>query len=188
MRVNYRLVASLFLTLAVLAAQETQPAPKLNLVVVAGNDIINNVKQRTARETIVQVEDENHKPVAGAAVIFLLPGDGPGGAFAGGVKTFTATTDAAGRATARFVPNQVAGKFDIHITATAPGRQASITISQTNAAGPVTPGHHFLNAKTVGIIGGIAAASTVGICRAAHCGGWGSTTDNTIALGTIQIH
>ena len=57
-------------------------APMLNIVIVEGDGAINNIKQRTAREPIVQVEDQNHKPVAGAAVIFALPGQGAGGTFA----------------------------------------------------------------------------------------------------------
>src|SRR6202035_2743945 len=81
---------------------------KLNLVIVEGEGAINNVKQRTAREPIVQVEDENHKPVAGAAVVFLLPDQGAGGAFAGGTHMLTVTSDAQGRAIAHgFHPNGV---------------------------------------------------------------------------------
>src|ERR1700680_383356 len=39
----------------------------LNLVVVQGEGAINNVRQRTARDPIVPVEDQNHKTIAGAA-------------------------------------------------------------------------------------------------------------------------
>src|SRR5436305_1583384 len=81
------------------APQAPPQAPRLNIVIVEGDGAINNIKQRTSRETIVEVQDENHRPVAGAAVVFLLPGDGPGGAFAGGAKSVTLTTDTAGRAT-----------------------------------------------------------------------------------------
>ncbi len=64
------------------------PAPaKLNIVIVEGEGAINNIRQRTAREPIVQVEDENHRPVAGAAVLFLLPENGPGGTFANGARS-----------------------------------------------------------------------------------------------------
>src|SRR5579863_5849082 len=61
-----------------------QDAPKLSIVILEGEGAINNIKQRTAREPIVRVEDENHKPVAGAAVVFTLPSQGAGGTFAGG--------------------------------------------------------------------------------------------------------
>src|SRR5215471_17017964 len=88
-----------------------QTPGKLNLVIVEGEGAINNVKQRTVRPPIVEVQDENHKPVGGAAVIFLLPNNGPGGAFAGGAKSFTAVTNPAGRATMTgFQPNG-AGAF-----------------------------------------------------------------------------
>ena len=54
-----------------------QQAPmKLNIVIVEGDGAINNIRQRTAREPIVQVEDENNMPVAGATVYFLLPESG----------------------------------------------------------------------------------------------------------------
>src|SRR5882672_9321018 len=102
----------------------------LNLVIVEGDGAINNVRQRTAREPIVQVEDENHKPVAGAAVVFLLPNQGAGGAFANGVHSLTVTTNAQGRAVAHgFRPNQIQGRFEIHVTASNNGQTASATIS-----------------------------------------------------------
>ncbi len=59
----------------------------LNIVIIEGEGAINNIKQRTAREPVVQVEDENHKPVAGAAVIFALSDQGAGGTFAGGAHS-----------------------------------------------------------------------------------------------------
>ena len=59
-------------------------AGQLNLVIVEGEGAINNIRQRTAREPIVQVEDENHRPVAGAAVVFALPSNGASGVFANG--------------------------------------------------------------------------------------------------------
>src|SRR5580693_10262508 len=92
-------VCLLLVNLCRLPAQE--PPPKLNIVIVEGQGAINNVKQRVNREPIVQVEDENHKPVAGVAIIFFLPNDGPGGTFANGSTTLTTTTNAQGQAVAR---------------------------------------------------------------------------------------
>src|SRR6202166_2443991 len=92
------------------APAQAPAAPKLNLVIVEGDGAINNVRQRTAREPIVQVEDENHKPVAGAAVVFLLPDHGATGVFANGSRTLTVMTDSQGRAVAHgFHPNHVQG-------------------------------------------------------------------------------
>src|ERR1700723_1872160 len=93
-------------------------APKLNLVVVEGDGAINNIRQRTAREPIVQVEDENHKPIAGALVIFSLPQSGPSGTFAGGSTVFNGVSDAAGHATATgLTPNNIVGKYQIQVDA-----------------------------------------------------------------------
>lgn len=58
---------------ALLASPAAFAQQALNLVIVEGEGAINNIRQRTARDPIVRVEDENHKPVAGAAVVFLLP-------------------------------------------------------------------------------------------------------------------
>lgn len=65
------------LLLALWIPASAQVAPMLNLVVLEGEGATNNIRQRTAREPIVQVEDENHKPVAGAIVVFTLPSNGP---------------------------------------------------------------------------------------------------------------
>src|ERR1044071_6656114 len=94
---------------AYVLADQSAPA-RLNLLVVEGEGAINNVKQRTSRDTVVQVEDENHRPVAGAAVVFLLPNDGPGGTFAAGAKTAALVTDEKGQASMpRMTANQLSG-------------------------------------------------------------------------------
>src|ERR1022692_256826 len=152
------------------AGQDPQ-APRLNIVIVEGDGAINNIKQRTARETIVEVQDENHKPVAGAAVVFLLPGDGPGGAFAGGAKSSTLTTDSAGRVTMpRLQPNQATGNFQIRVTASSAGRTATATIAQSNAAGAAAAGAAGaaagISAKTIAIIVAVAAAGAGGAAGA----------------------
>src|SRR5579859_5865700 len=96
----------------------TPPPDRLKITILDGEGALNNIKLRTAREPIVQVTDENHKPVAGATVVFLLPGNGPGGTFIGGTKTMTVTTDQNGQAVARGLkPNGQSGQFVIHVTA-----------------------------------------------------------------------
>jgi hypothetical protein len=149
-----------------LAGQEAQ-APRLSIVIVEGEGAINNVKLRTSRETIVEVQDENHRPVAGAAVVFLLPNDGPGGAFVGGSKSATVVTDSAGRTTMpSFQPNQASGNFQIRVNASSGGRQASVTISQSNGVAAAGAGgaaaHAGLSGKAIGIIVAVAAAGAVG--------------------------
>src|SRR5216684_520652 len=94
-----------------------QTPTSLQIVIVEGEGAINNVKQRVNREPIVQVEDENHKPVAGAAVIFFLPNQGPGGTFPGGSTSLTTTTNEQGRSVARGIQfNGLAGAMQIRVT------------------------------------------------------------------------
>ena len=96
------------------AQQEAVTA--LNIVVVEGDGAINNVRQRTARAPIVQVEDQNRRPIAGAAVVFMLPERGATGAFPNGSRTLTVMTDNQGRAVARGVRvNNVQGRMEIRV-------------------------------------------------------------------------
>src|SRR3954454_16829230 len=81
---------------------------KLQILVIGGEGSINNVKQRTAREPVVEVRDENNRPIAGAVVFFKVPDFGASGTFTNGSKFLTVTTDSQGRAVAtNFQPNKV---------------------------------------------------------------------------------
>src|SRR3954469_16373610 len=107
---------TILMGLAVASAQ--QPA-ELQILVIGGEGSINNVKQRTAREPIVEVRDRNNRPVAGALVLFEAPRNGASGAFTGGSSSLRATTDAQGRAAGQgFRPNNTAGNFNLQVSAT----------------------------------------------------------------------
>ncbi len=111
-----------------------QETSKLKILVLQGEGAINNIRQRTARDPIVEVQDENNRPVAGAVVTFLLPDRGASGTFANGAKSLSVTTNAQGQAVATGLqPNAVEGQFDIHVSASHQGQLASATISQSNA-------------------------------------------------------
>jgi hypothetical protein len=182
------------LPLSPVAAAQTAPV-KLNLVIVEGDGAINNVRQRTAREPIVQVEDENHKPVAGAVVVFLLPNQGAGGTFAGGSRSLTVITDDQGRAVARgFHPNAAHGQFQIHVNASLNGQTANATITQTNAAGAASAGAAGgMSGKLIAILVVVGAAAAGGAAYAAtHSGGSSSssstlTTTTSIAAGVGTV-
>ncbi len=128
------LVVAVMIVQPLLARPAQQAPTKLNIVIVEGEGAINNIRQRTAREPIVQVEDENNRPVAGATVVFLLPGSGPGGTFPGGARSLTVVTDQRGRAVAKgFTHNNQAGKYQIEVNASHQELSASTTINQANA-------------------------------------------------------
>jgi hypothetical protein len=120
--------------IAPLRAAPAQETSKLKILVLEGEGAINNIRQRTARDPIVEVQDENNKPVAGAVVTFLLPDRGASGTFANGAKSLSVATDAQGRAVATGLqPNSVEGEYQIHVSASHQGQIASATISQANA-------------------------------------------------------
>jgi hypothetical protein len=170
----------------------------LNLIVVEGEGAINNLRQRTARETIVQVEDENHKPVAGAVVVFTLPSQGAGGAFANGAQTLTVTTNAQGRAVAQGLRvNRVAGRWQMRVNASSGGRTGTVTVTQTNAvaaaAGAGAAGAAAgISAKVIVIVVAVAGAAAAGGVVAATRGGGGGNTASigvptTISAGTGTV-
>ena len=154
------------------------PAPALlNIEIIEGEDAVNNIKQRVSREPVVQVTDENHKPVAGAVILATLPEHGAGGTFAGGAKTLSLTTDARGRATLRgFEPNSSKGKFQIKIQASFQGVVAQRVITQTNVAPALG-----LAAKVL-IIVGVAAAGAAGGAIAATRGGSSSNPSSPTVI------
>jgi hypothetical protein len=165
----------------------------LQIVIVGGEGAINNIKQRVNREPIVQVEDENHKPVAGAAVIFFLPNQGPGGTFANGTTSLTTTTNAQGQAVARGIRfNNQAGAMEIRVAASFAGQTASAIITQTNVLGAAASGGSIggmsLTAKLL-IIGAIVGGGIAAGVIVANRGG-GSTTAvpiTTITSGTVTV-
>jgi hypothetical protein len=177
-----------------LRAQETPPAGagKIRIVIIEGEGAINNVRQRVAREPIIQVEDENRKPVAGAAVTFLLPNQGAGASFANGAQSLTITTDAQGRAAARGLrPNNVNGKYEIRVNASHQNRTDSAVINQTNAISAAAAAG--ISAKVIAIIvaaGAAAAAGAVVATRGGNGngnGGGAGPTPTVIVPGTPTV-
>lgn len=166
---DYRSFLALLLVLLLIpgpvafAAQDNPNAPKLNIVVINGDGAINNIKSRTARETIVEVRDENNKPVAGASVIFLLPDSGPGLVSPQGGNMITTTTNQSGRAAVRGLkPNGQAGNYQVQVRANFQSAFGQTVIAQTNIVAATAA----ISGLTLAIIG-IAAAAAGGAAYAA---------------------
>jgi len=162
------------------------PEPKqLTISILEGEGAINNIRQRTAREAMVQVQDENHKPVAGVAVTFFLADHGASGVFANGSQSMTVMTDANGQAAMRgMVPNKMAGKMQIRVSARLGNLNADAVITQTNAAGAAAAGGAAISGKTIAlIVVGVVAAAVVGVVVATHGGGSSPSTTATIPAG-----
>jgi len=169
-----------------------QTPPKLKITVVEGEGAINNIKNRVAREPIVQVKDENDTPLSGVVVVFVLPARGAGASFANGERIASVITNEQGLAKAGMLkPNGVAGNFQINVTASHQGQTATTSISQANAmtvAGAAGAGAGGLSATTIGIIVGVAAAAAVGAGVAFRGGGdGGSATISSPAVPGLRI-
>ncbi|MBI3665931.1 MAG: hypothetical protein HY236_06855, partial [Acidobacteria bacterium] len=197
----YWLSAGLLYLLSFQSSAATAPlqaqagaAPKLTIVVLGGEGAINNLRQRTAREPIVQVLDEDQRPVVGAVVMFTLPDRGAGGSFPNGTTRLAATTDAHGQAIATGLrPNGVAGKFQIRVDASSHGQRASATINQSNVltAAAARPA----SGKLVAILAIAGGAAAGGAVAAARGGGKAAPptspppnpTPTTVGAGTPSI-
>lgn len=165
-----------------LAAQTPAPT-QLNIVILEGEGAINNLRQRVSREAIVQVEDENHKPLSGVAVIFLLPSHGPSGVFLDGSRSLTVMTDAQGKAVARGIQsNKVSGKMQIRVNAKYQGLTQSTVITQANAVSAAAAGGISAKLLTLILVGAAAAAAGTAVALTR-----GGTTTAVVTPGTPTV-
>ena len=180
-RVCALLVAALLLLqpLAALHAEEAPdgaPPQDMQIVILDGEGALNNIEARTAREPIVQVQDHNHKPIAGASVLFAIHGGtaGAGGAFADGATSLTVTTGTDGIAHATgLLPNTSKGSWQIAVSASYGALTASTIINEINftplpPAPPQSttttftrPPFHWPFPKPITIAGGIIIVGTI---------------------------
>jgi hypothetical protein len=148
----------------------------LFITILEGEGALNDIRTRMAREPIVEVDDENHKPVAGALVLFSLDNGGgsPYATFAGS-PTYSVETDAAGRATAKgFQITQRKGRYSIRVHATKGQAQADAVIAEANIAtlaseGSSRPVAVVSHKKLEWVLGSVAVGGVIaGIVIATH--------------------
>lgn len=164
-------------------------APKALIIsILEGEGDLNDVRARTAREPIVQVEDENHKPVAGALVLFAIPGNGTVSASFSGLSQLTVRTGADGRAVGRgYRVTSHTGNFEIQVVATVAAVKAEIFIHQTNFAKggkfnrlkEYSHDHPTLVTTAIGVAGFAAAASAIVVSSQP------GATQITVGTGTV---
>lgn len=179
-------------------ADQSAQAAGLKIVVIAGEDAVNIIQQKTAVNPVVEVRDRNDLPVAGVPVTFAIAGQNA--AFGSGLQTVTVTTNAAGRAAVTGLNPLGSGTVQINVTAASQGQTATATISQTNfataaaaaqagatvgtagaagttaaaGAGAAAGGGGLSGLAIAGIVGGAGAAAVVGAKAAGVLGGGGS--------------
>lgn len=177
-----------------IAAPATSQPKGLFINIIEGEGALNDIRTRTAREPIVEVDDENHKPVAGALVLFAVDNGGSSSPFAtfSGANTVSVQTDAAGRAVGRgFQVTQQKGQYKINVHVTKGELQADSVILESNIEALASPSSAQTTAAVVAhhthwgwIIGGIAAAgAATGIVIATHS----SSSPTTVTPGTGTV-
>ena len=103
----------------------------LQIKVLEGEGAVHPAGARVAHPLTVEVTDETGHPVAGAAVSFQLPPEGPSGLFSNGLRTDLVLTDATGRASIHSVQlNRTGGQFRIRITAVKEQSRAGLVSTQ----------------------------------------------------------
>jgi hypothetical protein len=153
---------------------QTPPPREMNLIVVEGEGQSINIGERARKPPLVRVEDENHRPIVGAAVTFTLPTEGATGDFGSGSKTLTVVTDSQGDASAKGLKvNQVSGKLPIYVNASYRGltAKANITAYITAPPGAKTGGGGGGHGKIIAILAIVGAAAAGGAYYATHSGG-----------------
>lgn len=114
-------------------SQAASPGRGLTVAVVRGQGAVNPISGQAA-PVVVEVRDEDEKPVSRAEVVFQLPTMGPSGTFYGWLRTHTTRTDEQGHASsAPFTTSNEEGRFEIAVTASAGGKQGTARISQSNS-------------------------------------------------------
>lgn len=130
---TFRYVAFSMLLCLSAAARQIDPS-SFHIAILDGEGALNNIQGRVAREPVVQVEDKDHKPVAGAYVEFDTPSNGAGASFANGSTHFATTTNTDGLATASGLRNNgLTGGFVIVVHVAYQGQSiGELNIHQTN--------------------------------------------------------
>ena len=171
----------------------------LKVTALAGNGEMNDLERGLTAPLVVQVLDQNDRPVEGAEVVFRFPLNGPGATFRGGNTSQTVRTNGQGQAAAlNWTANNQVGNFQVHVTASYGNQLGETTVSMTNVTRIVEDGKNgkrqgkkqgsLLASKWVKIAliaGG--AATVAGIILATRGGGGSSTPTVTITPGSPTV-
>jgi hypothetical protein len=196
-RQGFRLYVKV-LGLAALLLASSGPATAqvaiLQIQVIEGEGAVHPPGSRSSRPLTVEITDETGQPVAGAAVSFHLPEDGPSGTFLNGLRTAVATTDSRGRADLRGLQvNRTPGKFQIRIVVSKEQARAGAVsgqyIAELQGGAASTPAARAVHGRAKWIAlaalagGGAIAATILGGGRA------GSTTGSpaTVVAPTLTV-
>src|SRR5689334_16700727 len=173
-------LASVVASALVSAGQTTTAAP-FKILVVAGENAVNIVQQKSAVSPVVEIRDTNGMPIAGVPVTFKIGGGHA--AFGANAQTLTVTTNAAGRAAAGGITPTNRGVVQIQASASVQGQMATAVITQTNFA---TVAAATAAGASVAGAAGTAAGAGAGTGAGAAAGA-GAATGGGLSATTIGL-
>ena len=184
-----RIVALLTVCAVALPTVAQEPGSRrLRIIPLEGHNAISYPATRVVTPPVVEVRDENDRPVEGATVTFKLPASGPGATFATGQATQTTFTDFRGQAGATgYLNNNIPGRFTIEITASHQGGAGRFLMAQTNSADRVPPeiGAANKSSRWKWILLSLAAGAGAGV--GVYFGTRGSGTPISVGTGPIVV-
>ena len=195
------LAALLAVSPQAIAQQQPAPTPQaapadtvqsLKVIPLAGNGEMNDMERHVMAPLVVQVLDQNSRPVEGADVVFRFPVAGPSGTFPNQKNSQTTRTNANGQAAAvGWNATGGVGAFRVQVTASRGNEQGQTSLTMTNVTRITNEGKvkkkHWWSSKwgKVGIIAGAAAVVAVVILTTRNSGT--STTTITAVPGFPTI-
>src|SRR3954453_23913127 len=135
----------------------------LQIQVVEGEGTVHAPGVRDVHALSVSATYESGRPVAGAAVSFHLPENGPGGNFVNGFGEDIATPEARERATVRsFQANRVPGRFQVRILASKEqARAGTVSFQYVGELKPASATSHRKWIAIAALAGGGALAAVL---------------------------
>ena len=158
------------------------PSPKMNIVVIEGEALIRNIRERKPANVIVVVRDGNRNHLSGVPVTFTLPESGPSAVFPNGTRTATVTTDKEGYAVASGIrANTVPGPYLIDVQAKHNDQTADARVTQFNMS--VESSKKGGSGKWIAVLGIAGAAAAGGTIAAMR----GSSSSSSVAAPPTPI-
>ena len=169
------------------ALGQSPPAPHMLRIVVVEDDQ-SLIRPSTVQEPIVQVQDENNQPVAGAMVVFTASASS--GEFMNGARSITVATNQQGRAKAAgFRPSSQNGEFVLQVLATLNSLRAETIIRGTNISAtadaadePTAKPPANSHSKWILIGGALAAGAVAAALAGRGSGGSGAHSSSPSAV------
>lgn len=131
-----------------------QPAPLptvegLKVIPLAGKDEVNDIQRKVMAPLVVEILDQNDRPIEGAEVVFRFPLQGPGAAFLGGRTSQTVRSNGQGEAAATgWMANGQTGRFEVHVSASYGNQIGQTTFSMSNGTQVARPATTVLGPGT----------------------------------------